>query len=130
MPIGTKVTVANRRGVVVQTTTGATMGAVQFTTRKSKVYFVEVRAVASYADHSKAGTYWKQASFRTDAAGTLTQISATKTVVEDSEDTAGMALDMAVFSPTLVVSITGVADTTIQWHIYTDIMEGDSLPMA
>lgn len=126
--MATQLNTSPKPGVLFRTTStiGATPTvAVNFPTRASKAYWVELKVLATYSDTSKAAMYWLAGCFRTDSAGTLTQVGATASVITAIEDTAGMDCTMAASSTNVAVTVTGVAATNIQWQIFGDIMELD-----
>jgi len=123
--MATKLNVATRPGVLVRTVDDTPVAAVTFATRPSKVYWIDFKVTAAYEDTSAGAIYWLAAAFRTDAAGTLTQIGSTASVITAIEDTGGMAATVAASSTNVAVTLTGVAATNIQWRIDADIQEDD-----
>lgn len=123
--MATQLNVATRDGVLFRTADATPVVAVNFPTRKSKVYWVELKVLASYSDTSKAAAYWLTACFRTDSAGTLAQVGSTASVITAIEDTGSMACTVAASSTNVAVTVTGVAATNIQWLISSDVKETD-----
>ena len=116
--MATKFNVAPALSVPFQTTDATPVVAAYFDAAPYKecAFFFEVKIVAVYADGSAGANYWLQAAFRTNAAGALTQIGSTASVVTAEEDTAGMDVSVAVGSTSQIqVTVTGVAATTINW---------------
>lgn len=128
--MATKLTVATRHGVLFRTADATPVVAVNFPTRKSRAYWVEVKVIATYSDTSKAAAYWLMGLFRTDSAGTLAQVGSTASVITAIEDTAGMACTMAASSTNVALTVTGVAATDIQWMISSDIKEVDYIELT
>lgn len=115
--MATKFNVAPALSVPFQTADATPVVAAEFDALQYPLdgFFFEVKIVAIYADGSKIGTYWRQAAFRSDAAGALTQVGSTRTVVTDNEDTAGMDVAVAASGTKIQVTVTGVAATVINW---------------
>ena len=115
--MATKFNVAPALSVPFQTTDATPIVAAEFDAAQYPLecFFFEVKVVAVYSDGSKGASYWRQACFRSAADGTLTQIGATRTVVTDNEDTAGMDVTVAASTTKAQVTVTGVAATTINW---------------
>jgi len=78
-------------------------------------FWCEVKALALYADGSLAGAYWLTGVFRSNAAGTVTQVGATASVIAAIEDTASMDCGMSASGTSILVTVTGVAATEINW---------------
>lgn len=123
--MATQLNVATRHGVLFRTANATPVVAVNFPTRPSKVYWIELKISAAYSDTSAGALYWLVGAFRTDAAGALTQIGSTASVVAALEDTGGMAATMAASSTNVALTVTGVAVTNIEWRIDSDIHETD-----
>lgn len=127
--MATKFNVAPALSVPFQTTDATPVVAAYFDALPYTlcVFWFEVKVVAVYSDGSLGGTYWRQAAFRSDADGVLTQIDSTNTVTTDLEDTAGMEVTVAIGAPAdsgsgtstdntqIQVTVTGVAATDINW---------------
>lgn len=128
--MATQLNVATRDGVLWQTADATPVVAVNFPTRPSKCYWVELKVLANYSDQSAGAIYWLVAGFRTSAAGTLTQVGTTQSVITAQEDTGGMACTMAASSTNVAVTVTGVAATDIQWLISSDIKETDFIELT
>jgi hypothetical protein len=126
----TQLNTSPKPGVMFRTTDATPTVAVNFPTRPSKVYWVELKVLATYSDTSKAAAYWLMGCFRTSAAGTLTQVGATASVITAIEDTGGMDCTMAASSTNVAVTVTGVAATNIQWQVYAEIMENDYIAVT
>lgn len=123
--MATQLNVATRPGVLFRTTNATPVVAVNFPTRPSKVYWIDVKVTAAYSDTSAGAIYWLAGAFRTNAAGTLTQISTTASVITAKEDTGSMDATMAASGTNVQVTVTGVAVTNIQWRVNADIEEDD-----
>jgi len=123
--MATKFNVATRDGVLFRTTDATPVVAVEFPVKPSKVYWFEVKVDASYSNASGGGSWWRQASFRTDSASAITQIGSTRSVVTDNESDGGMDVTIAGSGTDIEVTVTGVAATNIQWLLSSDIKEGD-----
>lgn len=121
----TQLNVAKRDGVLFRTTDATPTVAVNFPTRASKCYWVELKVLADYSDQSAGAAYWLCAAFRTNSAGTLSQIGSTQSIMTAIEDTGAMACTVAASSTNVAVTVTGVAGTNIQWLISSDIKETD-----
>ena len=128
--MATNFNVATRDGVLFQTADATPVVAVNFATRPSKVYWVELKVLAGYSDQSAGAIYWLAGAFRTNSAGTLAQIGSTQSVITAQEDTGGMACTMAASSTNIAVTVTGVAATNIQWLLSSDIKEGDYIEVT
>lgn len=125
--MATKFNVAERNGVLFSTADATPVVAASFQTVPDKIYWFEVKIIAAYSDTTAGGSWWRQAAFRTSAAGVLTQIGSTRSVVTDNEDTAGMDVTVAASGTTVQVTVTGVAATTIYWRLDSKIEEVDKL---
>jgi hypothetical protein len=115
--MATKFNVAPTLSVPFQTADATPVVAAEFdaTAYPLCAFWVEVKVTAVYADGSKAAAYWLTGLFRTSAAGTLTQVGATASVIAAIEDTAGMDCTLAASGAKAQVTVTGVAATTINW---------------
>ena len=78
-------------------------------------FWIDVKVVALYSDGSKAAAYWLQGLFRSSAAGVLTQVGSTASIITAEEDTGSMDCTMAASGTQIQVTVTGVAATTINW---------------
>jgi hypothetical protein len=123
--MATKLNVATRDYVIFRTADATPVVATTFTAKPLKIYWFEIKVAATYEDGSAGGTWWRQAAFRSNAAGTVTQIGSTRSVVTDNEDTGGMDLTVAASTTTIAATITGVAATNIQWAVSSDVKEVD-----
>lgn len=128
--MATQFNVATRDGVLFRTTDATPTVAVNFPTKPSKAYWVELKVLAGYSDQSKGAVYFLVAAFRTNSAGTLAQIGSTQSVITAIEDTAGMDCTVAASSTNIAVTVTGVAATNIQWLLNSDIKETDYINLT
>jgi hypothetical protein len=128
--MATKLNVATRDGVLFRTADATPVVAATFTAKPLKIYWYEIKVAASYEDGSKGGTWWRQAAFRSDSAGAVTQIGSTRSVVTDNEDTGGMDLTVAASTTTVAATVTGVAATNIQWLVSSDVKEVDYINLT
>lgn len=126
----TKFNVATRDYVIYRGNSDTPDVAAYFEVKPSKVYWVEFKVTASYDDASGGGTWWRQASFRTDSASAITQIGSTRSVVTDNESSGGMDVTVAASGTQIQVTVTGVAATNIQWTLHSDIKEADYIPFT
>lgn len=128
--MATKLNVATRDYVIFRTTDATPVVAATFTAKPLKIYWFEIKVIATYANGASGGSWWRQAAFRSDVAGTVTQIGSTRTVVTDNEDTGGMDLTVAASTTTIAATVTGVAATNIQWAVSSDLKEVDYIPFT
>lgn len=123
----TKFNVATRIGVPFRTNNADLIRAANFTTRPNKVYWVEFKAIAYRTqDNSQAYSYWRQACYRTSAAGTVTLVGAVRTVVTDNEDAAGGIFDVVIDGTNIGLNV-AAEGTPTDWLIRSDIQEWDSV---
>lgn len=106
------------------TTTDATVTPiVTFSTKPSKAYLVTAKVVAQNQLLTQAAGYMVLGTFRTDAAGVLTQVGST-TVLTPMEDNAAWNVLFAVSqtdaagaaNPEIRLTATGAAATNINWR--------------
>ena len=84
-------------------------------------FWLEAKVLAVYADGSKCAAYWLVGLFRSAAAGTITQVGATASVISAIEDTGSMDCALAVTGTKVDVVGTGVAATSINWLVDSTI---------
>lgn len=113
-----------RWGVTARTLNADVTTLATFPTEPSKAYFVEFRAVnVRTTDFGAGATYWRQAAFRTNAAGTLTQIGATRTIGTDNEDDAGGTFEVDANGTD--IRVRGSAANPTNWRIDAYILPSD-----
>ena len=123
----TKFNVATRRGIPFRTNNADLTPAVTFTTRPSKVYWVEFKAIAMRTqDDSQAYSYWRQACYRTNSAGTVTLVGAIRTVVTDNEDAAGGLFEIDISGADIRLRV-AAEGTPTDWLIDSNIQEWDEV---
>ena len=105
-------------------TTGATVTTLSyFVTKPGKCYLFDAKVVAVSDDFSEAAGYGRVATFRTDAAGVITQVSTTYAPFThevtggwDCEIVAGTVTLSGVATPAIILRVTGAADTIVNWR--------------
>lgn len=120
----TKFNVVKRGGVPFTTNNSDLITAVTLATKPNTSYDVQIRAVYQRPGANQAGSYWRRALFRTDASGTLTQVSTTQTPAADIEDTAGAQLLLQASGNDIAVLIAAEGSPT-NWDIYSDVWIAD-----
>ena len=112
-------------------TTGATVTTLSyFVTKPGKCYLFSAKVVAISDDFTEAAGYERDATFRTDEDGAITQVSSTyapftheDTGGWDCEIVAGTVTLSGVATPALILRITGAADTIVNWRADVKINE-------
>jgi hypothetical protein len=118
--------VALRSGLNYRTTNSDLTVIATFPTEAGKGYFVEFKVVnIRTTDFGAGASYWRQAAFRTDSAGTLTQIGATRTIGTDNEDEAGGLLEVDASGTN--IRVLGAAANPTNWRIDAYILEVDNI---
>lgn len=115
-------------GEWIQTTDATVTTISYYLTGKGKTYEILARVVGLKSDFTAGAGYRRSATFRGDAAGTLTQIGTT-TSVETNEDNAawdceivgGTIVADGATRPCIIVRVTGVAATTINWRAGVEV---------
>jgi len=103
-------------GEAVQTSDATVTSLSTFTTKPSKAYLVTAKVVALNAtDLTQGAGYVRYASFRTDAAGVLTQIGATAATAT-IEDNAAWDATIDASGTDIRVRVTGAAATLVNWR--------------
>lgn len=126
----TQLNVAKRDGVPFRTSTSDLVRALIFPTRPNKVYWFELKAIAYRTqDYSQAASYWRQACYRTNAAGTITQVGSTRTVVTDNEDAGGWQFVIGTSGVNVTLDVAGEG-SPCDWLISSDIKEYDNIPLT
>ena len=115
--MATKFNVAPALSVPFQTADAPPVVAASFdaTQYPLDAFWFEVKVLALYSDGSKAAAYWLAGLFRSSAAGAITQVGSTASVITAIEDTGSMDCVLAVSGTEIRVTVTGVAATTINW---------------
>jgi hypothetical protein len=117
-------------GEAIQTTDATVTVLMYFRTSPGKVYLVDANIVAIKSDFTAAAGYKRAATFRTDAAGAITQAGAT-TAIATHEDNAAYECEIVAGTtvladgtiPTIIIRVTGAAATTINWRVDAKINE-------
>jgi hypothetical protein len=107
-------------GETVQTTDATATSLSVFTTKPNTVYFVVANVVAMNTIDPEGGAYRRYAAFRTNAAGTLTQIGTTQTAVT-LEDNSGWDATIDSSGTDIRVRVTGEPAVTINWRADVNI---------
>lgn len=101
--------------------------AINFTLRPNKCYWFEVKALAFRTQTmAEAASYWRQACYRTGAAGTGTLVGAVRTVVTDNEDAGGWLFNVGLSADSTQIIIDVASEgSPVDWRFYTEIYEDD-----
>lgn len=126
----TKFNVPLRGNVILTTTTADLQELVTFQTKPNSAYQVEIKAVyRRNQGDGQLGAYWRRAAFRTNADGTLTQVSTTQTPAADIEDEAGA--QFLVDANGTEIRVRGAAEgSPVYWAITSDINVVDNVPVT
>lgn len=104
------------------TTTDATVTTLSsFQTVPGKAYEVFARVVGLNTDYTQGAGYERSASFRTVAAGTLSQVGSTAATVTN-EDNAAWDCEIVGSGTTIIVRVTGANGATINWRADVNIL--------
>jgi hypothetical protein len=100
-----------------------------FLTKPNTCYKFNASVVGLKTDLTAAAAYERVAAFRTNAAGTLTQVGATATPVTiedngayDCEIVAGTVTVSGVAVPAIILRITGAAVTIVNWRADVNVL--------
>lgn len=104
----------------VQTADATVTTIITLTMRDNASVQVGVRTAGFNATTS--ASYYRVAAFRS-VAGTVTQIGPT-TAVSTGEDNAAMDCTVSTTANTIIVQVTGIAATTINWKTYVSFFYG------
>lgn len=118
------VTVGSGNGCrTVQTTNATVTTIVTITTQSDKCYTVVVDVSGLQSGGSNGVGYVRAATVRNDS-GTLTQVGTT-TAMHTAEDAALAACDVtvAISGTNILVQVTGIAATTIDWKAFVRVTE-------
>lgn len=126
----TKLNVPLRGNIIFQTTNSDLQTALTFDTKPNTAYRVQISVLAYRTDtDSAAGTYNRLALFRTNSAGTLTQVSTTQTIGTDIEDQAGWNVIVQGNSSNQITVVVGGEGSPCQWAITSQIYSVDTVPL-
>jgi|SRR6185436_15208812 len=117
-------------GEALQTTDATVTTLSYFVTKPGKCYLFSADVVALKSDFTAAAGYRRAATFRTAAAGTLTQVSTTyapfsheDTGGYDCEIVAGTVVLANATVPAIILRVTGAALTTVNWRADVEVNE-------
>ncbi len=117
-------------GEAVQTTDATVTTLSYFVTVPNTAYKFNAGVVALKTDFSAAAAYERVAGFRTNAAGTLTQVGATATPVTiednaayDCEIVGGTVVLASGTVPAIILRVTGAAATVVNWRADVEILK-------
>ena len=119
-------------GEALQTTDATVTTLAYFITKPGKCYLFKSTVVGLKSDFTAAAGYGRTATFRTSAAGVLTQVSTTYAPFShedagawDCEIVGGTVVlaGSAGTVPAIILRITGAAATTINWRADVEINE-------
>lgn len=113
-------TVVLRTGLTLQTVDGAANIIGTFPILPSKAYTINVIALAIRDTLTEAGGYRRTATFRSSAAGVVTQVGTT-TAVATHEDDATWEVSFTVTGTNVNVVVTGNPGKIINWRADTEI---------
>lgn len=113
-------TVVLRTGLTLQTVDGAVNIIGTFPLLPSKAYTINVIALALRDTLTEAAGYRRTATFRTSAAGVITQVGAT-TAVATHEDDSTWDVGFTVVGTNINVVVTGNPGKIINWRADTEI---------
>lgn len=113
-------TVVQRTGLTLQTVDGAVNILGTFPIVPSKAYTINVVALALRDTLTEAAGYRRTATFRSNAAGTVTQVGTT-TSVATHEDDSTWDVAFAISGTNVNVVVTGNPGKIINWRADTEI---------
>lgn len=115
--VSTAAAPASKYGVYTNTTDATVTTAWSMATKPLAVYKVsaKVLGVNTSTDFTQVGDYWLEAAFRTNAAGTLTQVGSTRSIHTANEDNAAWDATIDSSGTDIRVRVTGASSTNITW---------------
>lgn len=113
-------TVVKRTGLTLQTVDGAVNVIGTFPIQASKAYTIDVLALALRDTLTEAAGYRRVATFRSSAAGVVTQVGST-TAVATHEDDATWDVAFAISGTNVNIVVTGNPGKIINWRADTEV---------
>ena len=122
--VSTAAAPASKYGVYTNTTDATPTTSWSMVTKPLSVYKVSVKVlgVNTSTDFTQAGDYWLESAFRTNAAGTLTQVGSTRSIHTANEDNAAWDAGITTSGTSIIVQVTGAAGTNITWLTNVEVV--------